>query len=184
MDIDKDALWYALHVRPRFEKVIARNLKGKGYEEFLPLLRRHNRWSDRVKEIDLPMFPGYVFCKFNALYRLPLLTIPGVNLIVGVGKSPMPVEERELDAIRAVMQSGVYCEPWPFMPVGQTVRVEHGPFIGTEGIVTAHKNTYRLIISVNLLQRSVAVEIDGDCLKPIGSPKSASSEPSAPVLKR
>src|SRR5215470_7185724 len=99
-------LWYALHVRTRFEKVVARNLRGKGYEEFLPLYRRTNRWSDRVKEIELPLFPGYVFCRFNAQDRLPVLTVPGVNAVVGVGKHLLPIEESELNAIRAVLKSG------------------------------------------------------------------------------
>jgi transcription antitermination factor NusG len=159
--------WYALHVRTRFEKVVARNLQGKGYEEFLPLYRRTNRWSDRVKEIELPLFPGYVFCRFNPYDRLPILTVPGVNAVVGIGKQLLPVQESELDAIRAVLKSGSYCEPWPFLEVGQRVQVEYGPLAGTEGLVTMVKNSYRLVISVNMLQRSVAVEIDRDCLKPL-----------------
>jgi transcription antitermination factor NusG len=159
--------WYALHVRTRFEKVVARNLQGKGYEEFLPLYRRVNRWSDRVKEIELPLFPGYVFCRFNPHDRLPILTVPGVNAVVGIGKNLMPVDESELDAVRAVLKSEAYCEPWPYLEVGQRVQVEYGPLAGTPGIVTMVKNTYRLVISVNMLQRSVAVEIDRDCLKPL-----------------
>jgi len=159
-------LWYALHVRTRFEKVVARNLRGKGYEEFLPVYRRVNRWSDRTKEIELPLFPGYVFCRFNSSNRLPILTVPGVNAIVGMGKNLLPVEESELDAIRAVLKSEAYCEPWPFLEVGQKVEVEYGPLAGTQGIVTMFKNTCRLVVSINMLQRSVAVEIDRDCLKP------------------
>ena len=160
--------WYALHVRTRFEKVVARNLQGKGYEEFLPLYRRVNRWSDRVKEIELPLFPGYVFCRFNPHDRLPILTVPGVNAVVGIGKNLMAVDESELDAVRAVLKSEAYCEPWPYLEVGQRVQVEYGPLAGTQGIVTLVKNTYRLVISVNMLQRSVAVEIDRDCLKRLG----------------
>src|SRR5262249_47010637 len=154
-------------VRIHFEKVVARSLRGKGYEEFLPLYRRASRRSDRIKEIDLPLFPGYVFCKFNPLHRLPILTIPGVNAIVGFGKNFIPVEEGELNAIRAVYNSGNYCEPWPFLQVGERVRVEYGPFAGTEGIVLMFKKTYRLVISINMLQRSVAVEVDRDWLQPI-----------------
>jgi transcription antitermination factor NusG len=159
--------WYALHVRTRFEKVVARNLRGKGYEEFLPLYSRTSRWSDRVKEIELPLFPGYVFCRFNPNDRLPILTIPGVNAVVGIGKNLMPVEESELDAVRTVLKSDAYCEPWPYLQVGQQVQVEYGPLAGTQGIVTMVKNSYRLVVSVNMLQRSVAVEIDRDCLKPV-----------------
>lgn len=164
---EEGTLWYALHVRTRFEKVVARNLRGKGYEEFLPLYTRTNQWSDRVKQIELPLFPGYVFCRFNPNDRLPVLTVPGVNAIVGIGKSLLPVEESELTAIRAVLKSGTFCEPWPYLEVGQRVRVESGPLAGTEGLVMLVKNSYRLVISVNMLQRSVAVEIDRDCLKPL-----------------
>ena len=160
-------LWYALHVRTRFEKVVARNLQSKGFEEFLPLYHRTSNWSDRKKVIELPLFPGYVFCRFNSQNRLPVLTIPGVNAIVGIGKTLMPVEERELNDIRALLDSNSSFEPCPFLQIGQRVSVEYGPLAGTQGIVTMVKNQCRLVISVNLLQRSVAVEIDRDCLKPI-----------------
>ena len=161
-------LWYALHVRTRFEKIIAQNLRLKGYEEFLPLYRRAVRYStDRVRELELPLFPGYLFCRFNALNRLPILIIPGVKAVVGARNILLPVEESELDAVRAVLKSGAYCEPWPYLQVGQRVRVERGPLAGTEGVVQMAKNKWRLIISVNMLQRSVAVEIDRECLKAI-----------------
>src|SRR5262245_2057898 len=166
---EEELLWYALYVRTRFEKAVARNLRGKGYEEFLPLYRRANRWSDRIKQVEFPLFPGYVFCRFNPVKRLPILTVPGVKAVVGFGKNITPVEERELNSIRAIWKSGNYCEPWPYLQAGQRVKVEYGPLAGTEGIVLMYKNTYRLVISINMLQRSVAVEIDRDCLKPLPS---------------
>ncbi len=172
--------WYALHVRTRFEKVVARNLKGKGYEEFLPLYHRTSRWSDRTKEIELPLFPGYVFCRFNPHDRLPILTVPGVNAIVGVGKNLLPVEESELDAVRSVLKSDAYCEPWPYVEVGEHVEVEYGPLAGTQGIVTLVKNSVRLVISVNMLQRSVAVEIDRGCLKPVRERQKKSNQDMVP----
>ena len=169
-------LWYALHVRTRFEKIIAQNLRFKGFEEFLPIYRRAVRTSaDRVREIELPLFPGYLFCRFNALNRMPILVIPGVKAVVGTRKDLLPVDETELDAVRAVLKSGAYCEPWPYLEVGQRVSVERGPLAGTEGVVQIVKNKLRLVISVNMLQRSVAVEIDRDCLKAVpkkgGPPK-------------
>ena len=160
-------LWYALCVRSRLEKTVARNLGGKGYEPFLPLCRRVRRWSDRIKHIELPLFPGYVFCRFDAADRLPILTIPGVNGVVGSGRNLLPVDENELKAIQAVLSSGKYYEACPFLEIGQRVRVEYGALQGVEGFVTLLKNTERLVISVQMLQRSVAVEIERECLKPI-----------------
>jgi transcription antitermination factor NusG len=106
-------LWHAFHVRTRFEKVVSRHLLGEGYEEFLPLYNRTSRWSDRTKQLELPLFPGYVFCRFNPVHRMPILTIPGVNAIVGIGTSLMPAEESELANIQTLLASNLYCEPWP-----------------------------------------------------------------------
>jgi len=171
--IDKDVIWYALQVRPRFEKAVSRNLQSKGYEEFLPLYRKTSRWSDRTKEIELPLFPGYVFCRFNALQRLPIMMIPGVNSVVGVGKNLSPIDPQELDNVRNLLQSGSLFDPWPFFELGQMVEVERGPLAGTQGLIVRVKDSYRLVISINLLQRSVAVEIDRDCLKPVARTNSA-----------
>ncbi len=185
--IDKDVSWYALQVRPRFEKIVSRNLYSKGYEEFVPLYKRISRWSDRTKEIELPLFPGYVFYRFNVHQRLPILMIPGVNSVVGVGQNWMPVEQRELDDVRTLLQSGSHCEPWPYhLEVGQIVQVERGPLAGTQGFVARVKDTCRLVVSVNLLQRSVAVEIDRDCLAPIsGDPELCrNASPNSPLLAR
>jgi transcription antitermination factor NusG len=158
--VDNNLRWYALHVRSRFERVVARNLEGKGIEGFLPLYRTRHRWSDRVKEIELPLFPGYVFCRLDIRDRLPVLTIPGVHSVVGVAKQPLPVDECQLNDIRSLLSSGLSCEPWPFLAVGQTVRIENGALAGVQGTIVSVKNQFRLVISVHLLQRAVAVEID------------------------
>jgi transcriptional antiterminator NusG len=167
--VENDVRWYALHVRSRFEKVVARNLEARGYEGFLPMYHRRHRWSDRIKEIDLPLFPGYVFCKFDVNNRLPILTIPGVNSVVGIGKSPIPVDDCELGDIRTVLASGLSCEPWPFLTAGQSVQVERGALVGVQGTIITVKNSDRLIISVNLLQRAVAVEIDRASVSPVST---------------
>jgi transcription antitermination factor NusG len=166
-----DFQWYALYVRQRYEKIVASILAGKGYEVFLPTYRSRRRWSDRTKVIELPLFSGYAFCRFNFQERLPILTVPGVNFIVGFGKNPTPVDALELDAIRVVANSGLPCEPWPFLKAGHLVRVEYGSLAGLEGFVLNVRNSNRLIISVNLLGRSVAVELDRDSVKPIPIPK-------------
>src|SRR5438552_18138361 len=107
--------WYALQVRPRFEKVVAAHLKSKGYEEYLPLYTSRRRWSDRVKTIELPLFPGYIFCRFDVQNRLPVLIVPGVTSIVGIGKVPAALAETEISSIQEVVTSGLQCEPWPFL---------------------------------------------------------------------
>ena len=162
-------LWYALQVRPRSEWMVAANLCNKGYELFLPTYKCKRRWSDRTKILELPLFPGYLFCQFDVQTRLPILMTLGVSSIVGAGKSPQPVDETEIDAIRTVVHSGLMYEPYAYLPVGQLVRVEHGSLCGLTGVVTNRKNDFRLIISITLLMRSVSVEIDRSWLKPIGN---------------
>jgi transcription antitermination factor NusG len=148
--------WFALYVKPRHEKNVSSILRGKGYEEFVPLYAR--RTPARISE--LPLFPGYVFCRFNAQQRLPILTVPGVFYIVGFGGAAVPLETGEIAALQRVVESGLPRQPWPELPTGRKVSVAGGPLEGLEGVVMNHKNGSRLLISVNLLQRSVAVEVD------------------------
>ena len=160
--------WYAIRVQSKFENLASTALRGKGYEEFLPLYRSRRRWSDRVKELDLPLFPGYLFCRFDVHDRLlPILTTSGVIAIVGAGKTPIPIADEEIATIRAVLGSGLAAQPCPFLNVGAGVYIERGPLAGIEGIVTNLNKKYRLVISVTLLQRSVAVEIDREWARPI-----------------
>ena len=162
--------WYALQVRPRFEKMIATNLLNKGYEGFLPLYRKRSRWSDRIKEVQLPLFSGYLFCRFDVNKRLPILKTPGVIQVVGIGKVPHPVEDSEIKALQSIVISGLQAEPRSYLNIGQKVRVEVGPLAGIEGILTAIKGSNRLIVSVSLLQRSVSVEIDESWVIPVSAP--------------
>ena len=161
--------WYALQIRSKLGSLASATLCGKGYEAYLPLYRCGRRWSDRVKQLDLPLFPGYLFCRFDVCDRLPILTTPGVISVVGAGKTPVPVDEEEIGAIRAILRSGLVAQPWPFLQVGSKVYIERGPLAGLEGIITNTDKVYRLIVSVNLLQRSVAVEIDREWARPIAS---------------
>ena len=161
--------WYALHVRPRFERHVQTHLEDKGYEVFYPTYTATRQWSDRVKSLSFPLFPGYVFCRFNVHARLPILITPGVNQVVGSGKTPIMVDEGELASIRRVMESGVAAQPWPYLKVGETVQIENGPLEGLTGIVTRIKSSDRLVVSVSLLMRSVAVELDRHWIKPLPS---------------
>ena len=152
--------WYALQIRSRYEKYSAAWLDQKRYECFLPLSMSRRRWSDRIKEFEVPLFSGYLFCRFDVLHRLPILQTPGVRGIVGIGKTPVPVPDEEIAVIQRVVDSGVSAQPWPFLRVGQRVRIEQGPLAGLEGFIVSVRSHCQLVVSVTLLQRSVAVEIE------------------------
>jgi len=159
--------WFALQVKPRRERAIAAALRGKGFEEFLPVYRVHHRWSDRIEELEEPYFPGYVFCRFDSTNRLPILTTPGVQSILGIGKTPAPVPDSEIAALQTVVNSGCPAEAWPFLIVGQIVRIEGGSLSGLEGVLVERKSSSRVVVSVALLQRSIGVEIDHRWVYPI-----------------
>ncbi|HEY7337723.1 MAG TPA: UpxY family transcription antiterminator [Bryobacteraceae bacterium] len=158
--------WYALQVRQRTEKLTAQLLIQKGYEPFLPvyLVKRH--WSDRVKIFDQPLFPGYLFCRLDPAVRLPVLKTPGVISIVGSGKEPIPVPENEIEAVWRIAKSAASAEPWPYLDCGDNVTISDGPLRGVEGILIAVKNAYKVVVSINLLQRSIAVEVDRGLILP------------------
>lgn len=162
-------LWFALQTRRNREKIVGEILRGKGYEEFVPTYRSRRKWSDRLKELELPLFPGYVFCRFNPSRRLPVLTTPGVLSVVGHGRVPVPVEDAEIEAIRSVVASHLRLEPWPYLCVGEWVAIESGSLAGLSGILLEVRKSCRLVVSVNLLQRSVAVEVDRDWVRPLGN---------------
>ena len=159
--------WFALQVRSRYENIVTAHLGGMGYESFLPLYMCRRRWSDRFKEIECPLFPGYVFCRLNPLDRLPILMIPGVSLIVGMGKTPVAIDESEIAAIQSAVKSGLPSQPCPFVQIGQRVRIEHGPLCGLEGVLLDFRGRHRLVLSVTLLQRSIAVQVEDAWVTPI-----------------
>lgn len=168
MDEEKASDWFALTVKPQHEKAAARALRLKGMEDFLPLHRGRRRWSDRIKELELPLFPGYVFCRFTPRERAKVLATPGVRCIVGFGKAPAPIPETEIGSLQAMVASGMPVGPWPFLRVGQTVRIEGGPLRGLEGVLLQLKDAWRVVVSVPLLQRSVAVEVGRDVIAVLG----------------
>jgi len=152
--------WFAILAKTGRERNATMLLENAGYECYLPVSKFVRRWSDRMKEVEVPLFPGYLFCRMNPHNRLPVLMTPGVIQIVGVGKTPIPVEEHEIGAIQRVGKSGLPTMPWPYLEVGHVVRIEEGPLDGLTGIVLKIKSGLKLVLSVSLLQRSVAVEID------------------------
>ena len=156
--------WLALTTKPRHEKVASIGLRSKGCEEFLPLYRVRNRWSDRTKEVDLPLFPGYVFCRPQSMLRNKVLATPGVRSFVEFGDGPVCIPESEMTAVRKLVESGLPLGPLPFLQVGQKVLIKRGALSGVEGILLEIKDSLRLVVSINLLQRSVAAVIDRDFL--------------------
>jgi transcription termination/antitermination protein NusG len=160
-------LWYAVRVRSKFERNVSIVLEHKGLEQFLPTYRSRRAWTDRTKTLDLPLFPGYVFCRIPLEQRNRVVTTDGVVGLVGAGRLPIPVSEVEIEAIRTMIQSQVETQPWPFLKIGQTVRICHGSLSGIEGILVRVKNSWRLVVSLTLLERSVAVEIDATYVSPV-----------------
>ncbi|MBL8291751.1 MAG: UpxY family transcription antiterminator [Bryobacterales bacterium] len=159
--------WYAIQVKARCEKQVAQALQNKGYEIFLPLQKSRRRWSDRYQEISVPLFPSYVFGRFEADNRLPILTTPFVFSIVGAGRQIVPVDPEQIEAVRRLMASGLPIYHSPFLKVGQRVLIEHGLLRGQEGILTRVKNTWRVVVSVDLIRQSAAVEVDREHIRVI-----------------
>ena len=156
--------WFAATVKPQHEKTVAEALRAKGLENFLPLYRDRRRWSDRLKEVELPLFPGYVFCRFEPRDRTAVMSTPGIRSIVGFGRVPAAVSDTEIDSIRAMVTCGFPVAPWPFLRAGQKIVIERGPLSGLEGILLQIKESWRVVVSVPLLQRSVSVEVDRDVI--------------------
>jgi transcription antitermination factor NusG len=152
--------WFALAVKPRFDKSVARTLDTKGFETFLPLYTKKHNYGARCKEFELPLFPGYVFCRFNALMRLPIVTTPGVTHILGAGNRPVPLSETEIASLQIAIKAQLPLQPFPFPQVGQKVRIDEGVLAGVVGTIISVKRSVNLVLSVTLLQRSVLLEIN------------------------
>jgi len=155
-----NASWYALQVWVRKESAIANQLQAQGLECFLPKYKSLRQWSDRKKEVEQPLFPGYLFCRFEYQQRRPVVVTPGVLQIVGNGRTALPVEDREVEALQAAVASGIAAQPWPYLEIGERVRIQTGKLTGLEGILVNFKGNHRVVLSVSLLQRSVALEVD------------------------
>lgn len=161
--------WYALSVQNKAELRVGGQLRAKSLEVFLPTVPEVRKWSDRWKKVDAPLFPGYLFCQLTRDERLIALQTSGVKTIVGVGTQPVPVAPAELEAVYAAIHSGLPLQALGSFAVGQQVRVIGGPLRGILGTLLSVKGTERFVVSVSLLQRSVAVEIDSNDVIPIGN---------------
>jgi transcriptional antiterminator NusG len=152
--------WYAARTKSRHEKKVAEHLAGKGITNFLPLYKAQHRWKDRVARVDLPLFPGYIFVQFPLKERLKVLEIPGVANLVSFKGEPAALPEQEIETLRQGLSANVYAEPHPYLKVGRRVRIKGGPLRGLEGILERKKeDSFRVVISIDLIMRSVLVEV-------------------------
>lgn len=151
--------WYAVYTRSRHEKKVAAYLQDKSIEVFLPLRNVVNRWKDRRKEVELPLFPGYLFVKIQPQQRVPVLQTSGVVAFVSTESKLIPVPEDQIDAIRKLVESGLTYDPYPYVKEGMRVMIMRGPLKGVEGIVISKRKKHLLVLSVDLIQQSAALEI-------------------------
>lgn len=159
--------WYALYTTARHEKVVARQLEERRIESFLPTCRTWHRWKDRRKLVEVALFPSYVFVRIEEEQKLRVLKVSGaVNVVTFNGKMA-PLPQREIDALRNALENEVYAEPCPYLKIGRKVRVVRGPMAGAEGILSRKKDKCRVVISVDVLMRSVAVEVDATALEAV-----------------
>jgi transcription antitermination factor NusG len=152
--------WCAIYTRHQHEKAIAQILSAKGLQVFLPLYNATRRWKDRTVHLSLPLFPCYLFLRGMGERRLEVITTPGIASILSINGEPAIIPESEIEAIRKAIEWGNRVEPHPFLRCGDRVRVISGPLQGLEGILVRKKNLYRLVLSIEILERSAAVEVD------------------------
>jgi transcription antitermination factor NusG len=159
--------WYATYTNPRHEKLVAQQMEARHIESFLPLYRSVRRWKDRRKQLELPLFPGYVFVRISLRERLRVLNLPGVIHIVTFNGRPAVLPESDIESLREGLSKNAVVQPHPYLKVGRRVRVMAGPMYGIEGILVRRKEKFRVVINIDLLMRSVAVEVDESDVRPV-----------------
>jgi transcription antitermination factor NusG len=161
--------WYGLQTRPRHEKIVAQRLEERGVTTFLPLVTEVHRWSDRKKSVQLPLFGCYVFAKFvpNRSDRLRVLRVDGVFGLVGARGEGTPIPEEQIDAVRSLIGGQLPWSSHPFLKIGQRVRIRSGALDGLEGILVSRNGDRTLVISVDAIQRSLAVRVEGYEVEPV-----------------
>src|SRR6202140_1002340 len=159
--------WYAAYTCANHEKGVAQQLERRSVECFLPLYESVRRWKDRRVRLQMPLFPGYVFVRLALRDRLRVLQVPGVARLVGFDGHPVALPEQELTRIREFLERGLRAEPHPFLTVGRRVRINCGPFAGLEGVLKRKKSGMRVVVSLELIQRSVAVDVEAADVSPL-----------------
>lgn len=162
--------WFAIRTSPRWEMRALSELELRGVETYLPLCGVRRVWSDRIKVVKEPLFPGYLFSRFQMEDRIRVLQAPGIRQIVMAGNNPTPMGDREIENLKILISATPVIVPWPYLPDGQRIRIERGPLAGVEGfVVRAEEGAIRIVVSVDLLQRSVATEIDRNSMDPVSN---------------
>ncbi len=161
--------WYALHTHSRQEKTVACHLVQRGFESYLPLVRETHRWSDRRKTVELPLFSGYTFARLRPTAEevLKVKTIPGVASIVGAGWSGTAIDAEQIESVRILLAGKFPFASYPFLRAGQRVRIRNGALRGVEGTLVGSKGENKLVISIELIQRSLAVTLDNYDIEPV-----------------
>jgi transcription antitermination factor NusG len=165
-DTPDQGSWYALYTCPRHEKRVVQQIERHRISCFLPLYRSVRRWKDRRKELELALFPGYVFVRIALQDRLRVLQLASVVRFVSFNGRPLPLPQCEMDTLMNGLRSGVRAEPHPYLTVGRRVSVKHGPLAGSQGILVRRKDKFRVVLSLELIMRSVAVEVDEADVEP------------------
>lgn len=151
--------WFALHVLTRHEQVVAAGLEAKNIESLVPFMNQRRRWSDRLKTVRSPIFPGYVFCRLEQTCKLAAVKTPGVIRVVAFGGRDYPLADAEIESLQALSRSEVAALRCDYLPIGQRVRLVDGPLAGLAGVLVRSDNAKRLIVSIDILQRSIAVDV-------------------------
>ena len=162
------ASWFAVQVVPRAEARVAVLLEYKGYQSFLPTYKVRRKWSDRIKTVDLPLFPGYVFCRSQGAAAGLIVATPQVVRIVGCGGKPSPVDDQDIDALKKIEKSGATTQPCLYLRIGDRVQIKSGPLSGITGILAEIRNERRLVISIDAIMKSVSVDVDAIEMCPAG----------------
>jgi transcription termination/antitermination protein NusG len=160
--------WYAVCTRSRHEKSVGDLLQRKRIETFLPLYETVRRWRNGAHHVQLPLFPGYAFVHIELRERLHVLKVPGVVRLVGFNGRAVPLADEEMEGLRQALDGGVNIAPHPYLTVGRRVRITAGPFAGREGILMRRKGTVRVVLSIDLIQRSVLADLEAHFLEPAG----------------
>jgi transcription antitermination factor NusG len=171
--LEQEPRWYAIHTRHQHERSAASILSGKGFRIFYPTYESVRKWKDRSKKLSLPLFPGYLFLAEDVHKKLLIVSTPGVCAILSIAGQPAVIPAEEIRALRRSVEGQYKIVPHPFLNTGDRLRVKSGPLAGTEGILTRKRDMYRLVLSIEILGRSAAVEIDSSIVERIHPPSPA-----------